>query len=54
MSEVWTRPDDNTPLTDEQVRQIIDECKDVTKIVYTKSGGFFGPKLRVNYLQGRS
>lgn len=54
-SVVWKRADDDTPLSDEQVREIIDECKEKTRIGYSESGGFFGPKLGVDYFQvGRS
>lgn len=53
--EEWTKPDEETPLTEDQVREIIEECKTATQIDYSKTGGFFGPKMGINYLQvGRS
>jgi hypothetical protein len=51
----WKRPGDKTPLTDVQVREVIDECKKSTRIAYSESGGFFDAKLKIDYLQsGRS
>ena len=54
-SKVWTRPNDDKPLSEDEIREIIDECKKETQIHYSETGGFFGPKLGIDYFQvGRS
>lgn len=55
MNEKWKKPGDDTPLTEVQIREIIDECKKEAQIEYSNSGGFFSPRLGINYFQvGRS
>lgn len=55
MNKVLVISDEKSSVTEAQASRIIAECKKESKIIYSETGGFFGPKLTVDYLQvGRS